>query len=113
MKNYTTLIREARPALKALFIPLNDRSNRFAECVLHECSMEVISFITVIMVIGRDALEYPSDYPCKAPAKTFKVWAEDLWSDNPATKEGDIGYLCGKRDLREYLRSGMQALRIK
>ena len=113
MKNYTTLIREAHPALQTLLIPFDDRNNRIAECVLQMCSMEVISSITVIMVIGRDALEYPSDYPCKAPAKTFKVWAEDLWSDNPATKEGDIGYLCGKRDLREYLRSGIQALRIK
>ena len=113
MKNYTTLICEARPALKTLLIPLNDRSNLIAECVLHKCSMEVISSITVIMVIGRDALAYPSDYPCRAPAKTFIAWTEDLWSDNPATKEGDIGYLCGKRDLKEYLLSGMQALRIK
>lgn len=113
MKNYTTLIREARPALKTLLIPFDDRSNLIAECVLHKCSMEVISSITVIMVIGRDALEYPFAYPCRAPAKTFMAWAEDLWSDNPATKEGDIGYLCGKRDLREYLLSGIQALRIK
>lgn len=113
MKNYTTLIREARPALQTLLIPFDDRSNRIAECVLQMCSMEVISSITVIMVIRRDALEYPSDYPCRAPAKTFMAWAEDLWSDNPATKEGDIGYLCGKRDLREYLLSGIQALRIK
>ncbi len=113
MKNFTTLIREARPTLMSLLIPIDDRCNLRAERVLNKCSMEVISSITVIMVIGRDAIEYPSDYPCRAPAKTFMAWAEDLWSDNPETKEGDIGYLCSKRDLREYLLSGMQALRIK
>lgn len=113
MKNYTTLIREASPVLETLLLPINDSNNNRAERILQKCNMEVISSLTIIMVIGRDALEYPSDYPCKAPAKTFMAWAEDLWSDNPVTKEGDIEYLCSKRDLREYLLSGKQALRIK
>ena len=113
MKNYTTLIREASPVLETLLLPINDSNNNRAERILRKCNMEVISSLTIIMVIGRDALEYPSDYPCKAPAKTFMAWAEDLWSDNPVTKEGDIEYLCSKRDLREYLLSGKQALRIK
>lgn len=113
MKNYTTLIHEARPTLKSLLIPIDDKNNFRAERVLRKCSMEVISSITIIMVIGRDAMEYPSDYPCKAPAKEFMEWAKSLWSDDPITKEEDIEYLCCKRDLREYLLSGMQALRIK
>ena len=113
MKNYTTLIREASPTLKTLLLPIDDRNNTRAELVLRKCSMEVISSITIIMVIGRDALEYPADYPCKAPAKEFMEWAKSLWSDDPITKEEDIEYLCSKRDLREYLLSGKQALRIK
>ena len=113
MKNYTTLIREASPTLKTLLLPIDDRNNTRAELVLRKCNMEVISSITIIMVIGRDALEYPADYPCQAPAKEFMEWAKSLWSDDPITKEEDIEYLCSKRDLREYLLSGKQALRIK
>lgn len=72
MKNYTTLIREAHPALQTLLIPFDDRNNRIAECVLQMCSMEVISSITVIMVIGRDALEYSSDYPARLLRKLLR-----------------------------------------
>ena len=46
------------------------------------------------------------------PDAVFVRWAADLWTLREQDKAGDIRYLCGKTDLREYLSRGLQLLRI-
>lgn len=50
--------------------------------------------------------------PFNAPDAVFVRWAADLWTLREQDKAGDIRYLCGKTDLREYLSQGLQLLRI-
>ena len=50
--------------------------------------------------------------PFNAPDAVFVRWAADLWTLREQDKAGDIRYLCGKTDLREYLSQWLQLLRI-
>lgn len=64
------------------------------------------------MVLGRHSLYLRRKKPFNVPDVVFVRWAADLWTLHEQDKAGDIRYLCGKTDLREYLSRGIQLLRI-
>ena len=89
--DYPALIENAKPALREL--------------------LEAASYER-IMVLGRHSLYLRRKKPFNAPDAVFVRWAADLWTLREQDKAGDIRYLCGKTDLREYLSRGLQLLRI-
>ena len=63
-------------------------------------------------LLGRQYLYQRRKKPFNAPDEAFVRWAADLWTLREQDKAGDIRYLCGKTDLREYLSRGLQLLCI-
>ena len=102
--DYPALIENAKPALREL---LEAASYERRIAVLNECSLDVVNTVCTIMVLGRHSRK-----PFTAPDAVFVRWAADLWTLREQDKAGDIRYLCGKTDLREYLSRGLQLLRI-
>ena len=103
------LIENAKPALREL---LEAASYELRIAVLNECSLDVVNTVCTIMVLGRHSLYLRRKKPFNAPDAAFVRWAADLWTLREQDKAGDIRYLCGKTDLREYLSQGLQLLRI-
>ena len=97
--DYPALIENAKPALREL---LEAASYERRIAVLNECSLDVVNTVCTIMVLGRHSLYLRRKKPFNAPDAVFVRW----------DKAGDIRYLCGKTDLREYLSQGLQLLRI-
>lgn len=87
-----------------------------ARKILMSCSTDVIRAITVIMIIGRDALPNSpnaKDYPCKSPEDEFmSLYKEIPYEKDPANKWEDVDYIAGKRPLVEYLTYGKEALKL-
>lgn len=107
--DYPALIENAKPALCEM---LETASYERRIAVLNECSLDVVNTVCTIMVLGRQNLYQRRKKPFNAPDAVFVRWAADLWTLREQDKEGDIRYLCGKTDLREYLSQGLQLLRI-
>ena len=107
--DYPALIENAKPALREL---LEAASYERRIAVLNECSLDVVKTVCTIMVLGRHSLYLRRKKPFNAPDAVFVRWAADLWTLREQDKAGDIRYLCGKTDLREYLSRGLQLLRI-
>ena len=103
------LIENAKPALREL---LEAASYERKIAVLNECSLDVVNTVCTIMVLGRHSLYLRRKKPFNVPDAVFVRWAADLWTLREQDKAGDIRYLCGKTDLREYLSRGLQLLRI-
>lgn len=103
------MIENAKPALREL---LEAASYERRIAVLNECSLDVVNTVCTIMVLGRHSLYLRRKKPFNAPDAVFVRWAADLWTLREQGKAGDIRYLCGKTDLREYLSRGLQLLRI-
>ena len=107
--DYPALIETAKPALCEM---LEAASYERRIAVLNECSLDVVNTVCTIMVLGRQNLYQRRKKPFNAPDAVFVRWAADLWTLREQDKAGDIRYLCGKTDLREYLSQGLQLLRI-
>ena len=107
--DYPALIENAKPALCEM---LETASYERRIAVLNECSLDVVNTVCTIMVLGRQNLYQRRKKPFNAPDAVFVRWAADLWTLREQDKAGDIRYLCGKTDLREYLSRGLQLLRI-
>lgn len=107
--DYPALIENAKPALREL---LGAASYERRIAVLNECSLDVVNTVCTIMALGRQYLYLRRKKPFNAPDAVFVRWAADLWTLREQDKAGDIRYLCGKTDLREYLSRGLQLLRI-
>ena len=107
--DYPALIENAKPALSKL---LEAASYERRIAVLNECSLDVVNTVCTIMVLGRHSLYLRRKKPLNVPDAVFVRWAADLWTLREQDKAGDIRYLCGKTDLREYLSRGIQLLRI-
>lgn len=107
--DYPALIENAKPALHEL---LEAASYERRIAVLNECSLDVVNTVCTIMVLGRQNLYQRRRKPFNAPDAVFVRWAADLWTLHEQEKSGDIRYLSGKTDLREYLTRGLQLLRI-
>lgn len=107
--DYPALIENAKPALCEM---LEAASYERRIAVLNECSLNVVNTVCTIMVLGRQNLYQRRKKPFNAPDAVFVRWAADLWALREQDKAGDIRYLCGKADLREYLSRGLQLLRI-
>ena len=107
--DYPALIENAKPALCEM---LEAASYERRIAVLNECSLDVVKTVCTIMVLGRQNLYQRRKQPFNAPDAVFVRWAADLWTLREQDKAGDIRYLCGKADLREYLSRGLQLLRI-
>lgn len=107
--DYPALIENAKPALCKM---LEAASYERRIAVLNECSLDVVNTVCTIMVLGRQNLYLRRKKPFNAPNAVFVRWAADLWTLHEQDKAGDIRYLCGKTDLREYLSRGLQLLRI-
>ena len=107
--DYPALIENAKPALSKL---LEAASYERRIAVLNECSLDVVNTVCTIMVLGRQNLYQRRKKPFNVPDAVFVRWAADLWTLHEQDKAGDIRYLCGKTDLREYLSRGIQLLRI-
>ena len=107
--DYPALIENTKPALREL---LGATSYERRIAVLNECSLDVVNTVCTIMVLGRHSLYLRRKKPINAPDAVFVRWAADLWTLRAQDKAGDIRYLCGKTDLREYLSRGIQLLRI-
>ena len=107
--DYPALIENVKPALREL---LEAASYERRIAVLNECSLDVVNTVCTIMVLGRHSLYLRRKKPFNAPDAVFVRWAADLWTLREQDKAGDIRYLCGKTDLREYLSQGLQLLRI-
>lgn len=107
--DYPALIENAKPALREL---MEAASYERRIAVLNECSLDVVNTVCTIMVLGRHSLYLRRKKPFNAPDAVFARWAADLWTLREQDKAGDIRYLCGKTDLREYLSQGLQLLRI-
>ena len=106
---YPMLIENAKPALREL---LKAASYERRIAVLNECSLDVVNTVCTIMALGRQYLYQRRKKPFNAPDAAFVRWAAGLWTLREQDKAGDIRYLCGKTDLREYLSRGLQLLRI-
>lgn len=102
--DYPALIKNAKPALREL---LEAASYERRIAVLNECSLDVVNTVCTIMVLYLRRKK-----PFNAPNAVFVRWAADLWTLHEQDKAGDIRYLCGKTDLREYLSRGLQLLQI-
>ena len=107
--DYPALIENAKPALREL---LGAASYERKIAVLSACSLDVVNTLCTIMALGRQYLYHHRRKPFTAPDAAFVRWAADLWTLREQDKAGDIRYLCGKTDLREYLSWGLQLLRI-
>lgn len=107
--DYPALIETAKPALCEM---LEAASYERRIAVLNECSLDVVNTVCTIMALGRQNLYQRRKKPFNAPDAVFVRWAADLWTLREQDKAGDIRYLCGKTDLREYLSRGLQLLRI-
>ena len=107
--DYPALIENAKPALREL---LGAASYERRIAVLSACSLDVVNTVCTIMALGRQYLYQRHKKPLNAPDAAFVRWAADLWTLREQDKAGDIRYLCGKTDLREYLSQGLQLLRI-
>lgn len=107
--DYPALIENAKPALREL---LGAASYERRIAVLSACSLDEINTLCTLMVLGRHSLYLRRKKPFNAPDAVFVRWAADLWTLREQDKAGDIRYLCGKTDLREYLSQGLQLLRI-
>ena len=107
--DYPALVENAKPALSKL---LEAASYERRIAVLNECSLDVVNTVCTIMVLGRHSLYLCRKKPFNVPDAVFVRWAADLWTLREQDKAGDIRYLCGKTDLREYLSRGIQLLRI-
>ena len=101
------MIENAKPALREL---LEAASYERRIAVLSACSLDVVNTVCTIMVLH--SLYLRRKKPINAPDAVFVRWAADLWTLREQDKAGDIRYLCGKTDLREYLSQGLQLLRI-
>lgn len=108
--DYPALIENAKPALREL---LEAASYERRIAVLSGCSLDVVNTVCTIMALGRQNLYQRRRKPFTAPDAVFVRWAADLWTLREQDKAGDIRYLCGKTDLREYLSRGLQLLRIE
>ena len=107
--DYPALIENAKPALREL---LGAASYERRIAVLGGCSLDVVNTVCTIMALGRQNIYQRRRKPFAAPEAAFVRWAADLWTLHEQEKDGDIRYLCGKTDLREYLSRGLQLLRI-
>ena len=107
--DYPALIENAKPALREL---LGAASYERRIAVLGGCSLDVVNTVCTIMALGRQNIYQRRRKPFAAPEAAFVRWAADLWTLHEQEKDGDIRYLCGKTDLREYLTRGLQLLRI-
>ena len=103
------MIENAKPALREL---LEAASYERRIAVLSACSLDVVNTVCTIMALERQYLYQRRKKPFNAPDAVFARWAADLWTLREQDKAGDIRYLCGKTDLREYLSRGLQLLRI-
>lgn len=103
------MIENTKPALREL---LEAASYERRIAVLSGCSLDVVNTVCTIMALGRHSLYLRRKKPFNAPDAVFVRWAADLWTLREQDKAGDIRYLCGKTDLREYLSRGIQLLRI-
>lgn len=104
--DYPALIENAKPALCEM---LEAASYERRIAVLNECSLDVVNTVCTIMVLGRQNLYQRRKKPFNAPDAVFVRWAADLWTLREQDKAGDIRYLCGKADLREYLSRGFSS----
>ena len=102
--DYPALIENAKPALSKL-LEAASYERRIAV-------LDVVNTVCTIMVLGRHSLYLRRKKPFNVPDAVFVRWAADLWTLHEQDKAGDIRYLCGKTDLREYLSRGIQLLRI-